>query len=208
MRGIICLFFLTFLAGNLQAAENFLDAAELASLEPHPTIDGLSRHITPGVDVGAYTKLIAGGVTFYFSEKSKNKDMDADELKQISDSMKSAMATAAAAEAELVLEAGPGAALINVAITEINVQNKKRGLLGYTPVGFVIKSAGNLAGLRLQLKDAHIEGELVDSVTGNVVSIFRIEEIGEFDEKKGMSFEDLRLTFESVLAKGIAASRM
>ncbi len=206
MRGIICLF-AVLLAGHLQAAENFLDAAELASLEPHPTIEGVSRHITPGAETGTYTKFIAGGVTFYFAEKSKNKDMDADELMQISDAMKSAMAIAAAAEAELVLEPGPGTALINVAITEINVQNKKRGLLGYTPVGFVIKTAGNLAGLRLQLKGAHIEGEVVDSVSGDVVSIFRIEEIGEFDEKKGMSFEDLRMTFETVLAKGIAASR-
>lgn len=206
MRGIIGLFAIL-LAGNLQAAASFLEPAELAALKPHPTIEGVSRYITPGTDITSYTKFIAGGVTFYYAEKSKNKDMDADELKEISDAMKSAMAIAAAAEAELVLERGPGVALINVAITEINVQNKKRGLLGYTPVGFVVKTAGNLAGLRLTLKSAHLEGEVVDSVSGNVLSIFRIEEIGEFDDKKGMSFEDLRMTFETVLIKGIAASR-
>ena len=98
---------------------------ERANLEPHPTIEGVSRYITPGTDVPSYTKFITGAVTFYYAEKSKNKDMDADELMQISDAMKSAMATAASAEAELVLESGPGAALINVAITDINVQNKK-----------------------------------------------------------------------------------
>ena len=206
MRGIIGLFSIL-LVGSLQAAENFFGPTELASLKPHPTIEGVTRHITPGTDITSYTKFIAGAVTFYYAEKSKVKDMDADELTQISDAMKSAMATAAAAEAELVLEAGPGAALLNVAITQINVQNKKRGLLGYTPVGFVVKSVGNLAGMRLQLKNAQIEGEVVDSVSGDVVAIFRIEKIENLDDKKGLSWEDLRLTFEASLAKGIAAAR-
>ena len=206
MRGIIGLFSIL-LVGSLQASENFLGPTELATLKPHPTVEGVTRHITPGQDPSAYSKFIVGAVTFYYAEKSKVKDMDADELKQISDAMKSAMVTAAAEQAEVVLTPGPGAALLNVAITQINVQNKKRGLLGYTPVGFVVKSVGNLAGMRLQLKGAQIEGEVVDSVTGTVVAIFRIEEIENLDDKKGLSWEDLRLTFETSLAKGIAAAR-
>jgi hypothetical protein len=194
-------------AGSLQAAESFLGPTEIAVLKPHPNVEGLERHITPGADPKAYGKIIVGSVTFYFAEKSKANAMDADDLKQVSDAMKAALLSAALAndEHEVVLEAGPGAALINVAITDVNVQNKKRGLLGYTPVGFVVKSAGNLAGMRLQLKGAHIEGEVVDSVSGEVVSIFRIDEIGEFDDKKGLSWEDLRVTFEKSATLALAS---
>ena len=88
---------------------------------------------------------------------------------------------------EVGLTPGEGAVLINVAITEINLQNKKRGLLGYTPVGLVTSTVGNLAGLRMQLRDAKIEGEVVDSVTGKVLVIFRVEDIANRDGKKAMS---------------------
>jgi len=43
MRGIIGLFSIL-LTANLQAAENFLGPTELASLKPHPTVEGMTRH--------------------------------------------------------------------------------------------------------------------------------------------------------------------
>ena len=57
------------------------------------------------------------------------------------------------------------------------------------------------------LRDAKVEGELVDSVSGNVISVFRIDEIGNWDDKKGMSWEDLRATLEVSMARAITASR-
>ncbi len=196
------------LAGNpLQAAERFLEPNEVENLTPHPDIPGVSRYVTPGADPSSYSKIMVGSVTFYFSEKSKSKGIDADEMKQISDTMKGALVAAAVDKAEVVLSPGPNTALINVAITEINMQNKKRGLLSYTPIGLVVSTAGNLTGLRIRLRDAAIEGEVVDSVTGDVVSVFRVDEIGNFDDKKGMSWEDLRATLEVAIGKGIAAAQ-
>ena len=61
--------------------------------------------------------------------------------------------------------------------------------------------------MRIRLRDAKLEGEVVDSVTGDVISIFRVDEVGNFDDKKGMSWEDLRATLETSIAKGIAAAR-
>ncbi len=195
------------LSGGLQAAEHFLEPGEIENLKPHPDVPGVSRYITPGADPGSYEKIMVGGVTFYFAEKSKTKDIDADEMKKISDAMKAALVSAAVDKAEVVLSPGPNTALINVAITEINMQNKKRGLLGYTPIGLVASTAGNLAGMRIRLRGAKLEGEVVDSVTGDVISIFRVDEVGNFDDKKGMSWEDLRATLETSIAKGIAAAR-
>ena len=196
----------TLLMGSAQAAEHFLDADELARLTPHPAVDGASRHIFDGFDESRYNRRIIGSVTFYFTEKSKTKGIDADEMKNISDSMKAALFAVASETGEVSLTPGEGAVLINVAITEINLQNKKRGLLGYTPVGLVTSTAGNLTGRRMQLRDAKIEGEVVDSVTGKVLAIFRAEDIGNWDGKKAMSWEDLIQTLQGALAKVIGAT--
>ena len=193
--------------GYLQAAEHFLEPSEIENLTPHPGVPGVSRYITPGANPGSYDKIMVGGVTFYFAEKSKTKDIDADEMKQISDAMKAALVSAAMGKAEVVLSPGPTTVLINVAITEINMQNKKRGLFSYTPVGLITSTAGNLSGMRIRLRDATLEGEVVDSMTGDVISVFRVDEVGNFDNKKGMSWEDLRATMETSIAKGIAAAR-
>lgn len=206
MRLLIALGLLT-LTGTLSAAEQFLEPEEISKLQAHPDVPGVNRHILPGADPSKYDKLIIGSVTFYFAEDSKAKDLDPDEAKQVADAMKSALVSAAANHADVVLTPGEGAALINVAITQIDMQNKKRGLLGYTPVGLVVTTAGNLSGMRMRLKDAHIEGELVDSVSGDRISVFRIEDVGEWDDKKGLSWEDLRASLESSVAKGIQASR-
>ncbi|MBX3705318.1 MAG: DUF3313 family protein [Pseudomonadales bacterium] len=195
------------LSASVSAAEHFLEADEIARLEPAPNVPGTSRYITPGVNPAAFDRLLVGSVTFYFDEDSKAKDMDADESKQISDAMKAALASAAAGNAQVVSEPGPSTALVNVAITEINMQNKKRGLLGYTPVGLVVTTAANLSGMRMQLKDARIEGEFVDSVSGERIAVFRVDQIGDWDDKKGLSWEDLRAGLESAVGKAIAATR-
>ena len=206
MKMLVALGLLSF-AGTLMAAEHFLEPDELSKLQPSPDIPGVSRYIYPGVDPSAYSKIIVGGVTFFFSEKSKSKGVDANEMKQISDAMKAALVSAAADKMDVVLTKGPGAALVNVAITEIDIQNKKRGLLGYTPIGLIVTTAGNLTGMRAHLKNARIEGEFVDSVSGEPIAVFRIDEIGNWDDKKGLSWEDLRASLESSVAKGLAASR-
>ena len=189
------------------ATEHLLDPGEIEKLTPHPTVDGVSRYVSPGVDMSNYENIIIGGVTFYFDEKSKTKDIDADEMKQISDTLKASLVSAAAGKGNVVLTPGPKTVLLNIAVTEINMQNKKRGLLGYPPIGLVTTTAMNLSGIRIKLREASMEGEAVDSETGNVLSVFRIEEIGNWDDKKGMSWEDLRVELEVTMAHAIAAAR-
>ncbi|MEH6568841.1 MAG: DUF3313 family protein [Halioglobus sp.] len=193
------------LTGSAQA-EHFLEPAEIARLTPHPAVTGISRYISEGVNLDLYDKRLIGSVTFYFAEKSKSKGMDADEMKQISDTMKDSLLAVASEQGKVVSAPEEGTILINVAITDINMQNKKRGLLGYTPMGLVASTAGNLAGIRVQLRDANIEGEVVDSITGKVLLVFRTDDIGNWDDKKGLSWEDLRATLEDIMAKVVTAA--
>ena len=198
------------MAGHVFGAESFLSDSERAQLTPNPAVPGVMRYVTPGVDPGDYDKILFGSVTLYFAESSKAKDIDADEAKAISDSMQAAVveAVAGAGRMEIAEAPGPSTVLINVAITEINMQKKKRGLLGYTPVGLVATAAGELAGMtRMQLKDAKIEGELVDSVSGEVVAFFRVDEVPMKAGETSRSWDDVTVIFEKLLEEGILASR-
>lgn len=184
-------------------AEQFLTAEEEAKLEPVPGVDGVLRHSPSGKMARDYPKGLIGSVTFFFAEKSKSKDIDADEMKQISDAMKQALVTVAGKNWQIVQQPGPDVVQINVAITDIELKNKKRGLLGYTPIGLVTTTARNLAGKRLTLGNAQLQGEIIDSISGDVISIFALEKIGEFDDKKGMSWEDVRLAFIDAATRAI-----
>ena len=209
MRTLIAVFALV-LAGHVSGAESFLNESERAQLTPNPEVPGVMRHVTQGVGPGDYDKMLFGSVTLYFAESSKAKDIDADEAKAISDSMRAAVvkAVAGAGSMEVAETPGPSTVLINVAITEIDMQKKKRGLLGYTPVGLVASAAGELAGMtRMQLKDANIEGELVDSVSGDVVALFRIDEVPKKKGEKSRSWDDVTTIFEKLLEEGIVTSR-
>lgn len=187
-----------------QADEQFLDAAELESLQEVPGVPGAFRYITPGATPSDYERLIIGSVSFYFSENSRHKSIDADEMQAISDALKTALLEAASGRREIALSPGAGTGLINLAVTEIELRNKRRGLLGYTPVGLLVSTTRNLVGLRVELRNARIEGELVDSETGEVVSVFRLEEFGDFDGEERFSWSDLVGSFEEAANKTLA----
>ena len=204
-RSILTVLLLGFIA-TASAQEQFLEPGEISKLRHVAGLEGVSNYNPPGVDITAYKKALIGGVTFFFAEKSKVKEIDADELKQISDALKGALSSALSPYVEIVTEPGPGVLQFNVAITDITMKNKKRGLLGYTPIGIVTTAAGNLAGMRIRLFGAQVQGETIDSESGEVVGLFAIEKIGNFDEDKDLSWEDVRGTLEHT-AKQIASMK-
>ena len=189
-------------SGHLLAAEYFLDEAERAMLVPNKDVEGVLHHRMEGVELGSYDNLLFGGGTMYFHVKSRYKEIDPEEIKAISDGMRSAMAEAAGGYS-VVSEPGESTLLLNVAVTEIRLEKKKRGLLGYTPVGAVVTAAGDAAGLRKQLKSAKIEGELVDSQTGEKLAIFRVEDIPE--SKENQDWDGVTRVFRDMLSQGVVA---
>ncbi len=202
-RSILTVLLFGFIA-TASAQEQFLEPGEISKLRHVAGLEGVSNYNPPGVDVTAYKKALIGGVTFFFAEKSKVKEIDADELKQISDALKGALSSALSPRFEMVTEPAPGVLQFNVAITDITMKNKKRGLFGYTPIGIVTTAAGNAAGMRVRLFGAQLQGEAVDAESGEVVGLFAIEKMGDFDEDKDLSWEDVRGTLEHT-AKQIAS---
>ena len=147
--------------------------------------------------------MLIGAIKVYYAEDSKSRAIDPADLKLITDKMRNSVILNLARHVEIVDEPGPGVALLNVAIVKVNYQNKKRGLLGYTPVGLVATSAGNAANLRLALADAKIQGETVDSVSGKKLTLFEVNQIEK--TKKNMEWEDVHKALNDFARRAVDA---
>ena len=193
----------TLLAGPSFAAEQMLTPEEQALLKPSKEFKAVKIYDYPGFNINDYPKVLIGGVTVYYSDDSKSKAIAPDDLKIITDKIRHSLTLNLSRHVEVVDEPGPGVILLNVAIVRVNYQNKKRGLLGYTPVGFVTTTAANAANIRLALVDAKIQGESVDSVSGKLLSIVEIQQIEK--AKKKMEWEDVQATVKDFTRRLIDA---
>lgn len=182
------------LAAPALAAERLLTPEEEGMLQASSTVPGAKLYTAAEWQPGKYNKVLIGSVTIYFSDDSKSKEIDPDTLKALSDEMRAIVATSVGRYVEVVTEPGPGVALLNFAIVDLKMKNKKRGLLGYTPVGFVVTSAANASGARLTLAGAKIQSESVDSVSGAVLGMSQVDEIQQLDADKEMTWEDIKMT--------------
>ena len=157
----------TLLAGSTWA-EN-VSRSKFISGSPHFEADkdmpGAMIYQKPGVDVSKYTKVLIDPIEFFVAEDSKYKGLDPDEAKSLADNLRQALTQELEPDYPVVNEAGPGVLGIRLAITNVDMKKKKRGLLGYTPIGLVVTAAGNLAGMRMELTSARIEAEVLDGVT-------------------------------------------
>jgi hypothetical protein len=179
------------------AAERLLSEEEEALLQPSAIVQGAKIHTSAEWQPDQYRKVMIGGATVYFAEDSKTQQIDPDLLKAVTDELEQIVATSVARYAEVVTEPGPGVALINFAIVDLKMKNKKRGLLGYTPVGLVVTTAANAAGARMTMAGARIQAETVDSVSGAVLSLSQVDQIEQLDAEKEMTWDDIRLTLQS-----------
>lgn len=185
------------------AEEGFLEPEEVAMLAPVDAVPGLEDYVAPGMDVTKYSKMVLGSVTFFFAEDSKTKAISAEESKQISDALQQAMKDNLKNYFEIVDQPGPDTLLLNLGVVDIKMKNKKRGLLGYTPIGLVVTTAGNLSGSRLVLDQAELQGEWVDSQTGEMGLMFQVSQIEDLDDEKQLTWEDVRLTVNDMASRGL-----
>ena len=68
---------------------------------------------------------------------------------------------------------GPGVLYIRMAASNVHLKKKSRGLLGYTPAGFVVGgavSAGQEMQKKIVLQDMNLEIEVQDSQTQKVLA--------------------------------------
>ena len=131
LAGILALSMQPAIAGN----SGFID--NMPPLTPDPERPGAMIWQKPDLNRAAYTRVMGEPITIFISPDSEYKGLDADELKALTHGFQEAMIMTVEPEIPVVHKPGPGVAYVRAALTNVKLAKKKRGLLGYTPVGLV-----------------------------------------------------------------------
>jgi hypothetical protein len=154
-------------SARAEGNSGFLD--DYSQLQPDPDRPGAQRYEAPGVDLGKYTKILVTPIELVYDANSPHKNISPDELKMITDAFYTTLVAQLEPAYPVVDQPGPDVLAVRLAITGVRMENKKRSLLGYTPIGFATTTVANAAGLRVTLKSAGLEAELLDSVSGTLL---------------------------------------
>jgi hypothetical protein len=124
------------------------------------------------------------------AEDSAYRGIKPDEVKAVADQMRQAMSKAVSQTLPVVDQPGPGVLYVRIAASNVHLNKKKRGVLGYTPVGFVITTAAEATQQMQQkivLQEMNLEIEIQDSETLEVLNAL-VDKIRPGEKKPGQSW--------------------
>ncbi len=192
LRGILFLYLASLMTLNpVWSSSNVSTSAFIegkVALNPDPDRHGAYSYHKAGLDLGRYNRIVILPVEIWIHPNSKYNGISPDELKALADTFREILVDELEPAYPVVDKTGPGTMVVRLAITGIKLKKKKRGLFGYTPIGFV---AGATTGAyrKITLKDATIEAELLDAGTSKRLGVLVDTSIAEATEK--MSWKDI-----------------
>lgn len=136
---------------------------------------GDMAYVAPGAvkRLSAYNAVMVDQPEILFSPDSKIKGMKPDDLKALSEALRDTISGSLAAGGYSVSQKpGPGVVYLRVALTDVMVEKKKRGLLAYTPAGAVIKAGTDLVKEtfnKVDFIELTFQAEIVDSMSNDVL---------------------------------------
>ena len=143
---------------------------DYSALQPDPEGRWLLLYLKSEDVLKDYTRFIIDPVFVYFQENEEGNGFDPEEISQLTDYFRTAVAEelAKSEKYRVVFDPGPGVARFRAAITNVNPGGRKGNI--------VIKAVGTGVGMatvplvgmftpRLSLGDASVEAELLDSLT-------------------------------------------
>lgn len=171
-----------------------LPALEVSSDDP-----GLLEWTKDGLDISDYTKLAIPQPYIFLSDKNKYKGLQPDQMKLLADRLAAIFTARFEDIIDIVEEPGPGVMVMNLAVSELTMK-KKRGLMSFTPTGALLHAARanskikNLDKLakKIQLKNANLEVEFVDGVTGELLAVRVLMVSGKQKGREDQSWQALR----------------
>ncbi len=136
----------------------------------------------------------------FVAADSKYGGMKPDDMKMMADTLRAVFAEALVEEFQIAASPGPNTLVMRMAFTNVQLKKKSRGLLGYTPVGFVVSSAKktmmNDFVDNIQLTEVVWEAEMLDSQTGERFAAI-IAGLGNRETKKEFtSWDELMQALE------------
>ena len=180
---ILFIFISSILSTPLSAAPNsgFLD--DYSGLKADPDRSGAMVYRKDGVSLGAYNKIVISPIEIWYHPNTKYKGVSPDEMKVLADTFASILTNELEPDYPVVGSTGKGVLIVRLAITNLKMKKKKRGLLGYMPIGAAITAMKDIAGKRITLSDATIEAELLDGESGEILGTL-VDSLSETVSKK------------------------
>lgn len=162
LAGLMALFLQPAAAGSSQFIDN------MPQLVQDRDRSGAMIWEKPGLNRASYTRVMLEPATIFISPHSEYKGIKANELKLLSDRFTEAITRALEPEIPVIEEKGPGVLYVRAALTNMRVAKISRGLLGFSPFGYLVDSS---AGPPYILKDTTLEIEMFDSMSGERVGV-------------------------------------
>ena len=134
-----------------------------------------------------YSAVMVDQPAFALAADSKLKSIKPDDAKIIADAFREVIGKELAKKYTVTDTAGKGVLGLRTSFSHVYAEKKGRGILGYTPVGFVVTTAkGALVDDvldKVKLAQTTLEAELVDSESGVVLAAVQ-ENLGNRADKK------------------------
>jgi hypothetical protein len=122
-----------------------------------------------------YNAFLVDQPEIFIAPDSKYTGAKGDQLKLLADTVRLATNERLEAGGYLIVEEpGPGVMYVRFAVAHVYLKKKKRGLLSYTPMGFVVHSTMQAAvrdlWKKIDIVELSLEMEFSDSVTGEILA--------------------------------------
>jgi len=174
--------------------------SDYSRLVPRKTADnGMDfSYIAPqAIDkLNQYKALMVDQPEILISPNSDYKGAKPENLAAIANGMRQALDERLTAGGYKVVDKpGPGVLYVRIALTDLELQKKKRGILAYTPIGAVVKfGVDSLKDFqsKFDIMNMVFQMEIVDSVTNQV--------FGQYVAVRGGGAKPVRMDFDQVKA--------
>jgi hypothetical protein len=141
--------------------------------------------VAPG-EIAKYSAVMIDQPEIFVAANSKYKGMKPDDMKQLADAFRAAMAESLSTTYMIVDQPGPNVLYVRFAISNVQLKKHKKGLLGYTPVGLVAGAAKSAmtsdVTKKIDLKGLTMEMEVLDSSSEEQLAALLETPSGKKDE--------------------------
>ena len=160
----------------------FLD--DYSILKPNVQVKGDYNYRKEGVSISKYPNVIIEPVEVWLDPESTYKGISPDVLKEMTEEFRNIMIKNLVGTVNWVFEPGDGVMSLRLAITNVYAKKPKKKVLNYTPIGLIRSGVKKAAGTNYSLTNAVMEGELSDSVTGELLGALMATRFGKVEGKK------------------------
>lgn len=195
---VLCLFYM--FSYQVQAADKISYTGFLPhypDLKADPEFKGAFKWRNPEADLKKYNKIMAAPMEIWLSPDSEYKGLSADQIDLVNRMFQSKLTEVMEPEYPIVSQPGNDVMVLRVALTNVNIKKRDRGVRQWLPPMLIYRGADALLNeslKSLELNDAQLEGALRDSKTSELIGARVV--IGVGLEGKEMHFEGIMDFFE------------